>query len=203
MILNGTIYLKKELIINCNPKIIVQDKEGLRSPTEQEQNLVNNILSNFLQPKEVYDEDFWLVFATNEKIFMYNPNKEIYEQYDNLEEINKRFITLEQFLKESYYVGRNLMQPAGTEWVKNGKSTFFTKDIAEYIILFRLGKRLIVRNLETGEYKIVSSTNQAFKKYYLEEKINPEFCDKNGIYQDIIAQIYHKGKKDNQGLERK
>lgn len=203
MILNGTVYLKKELIINCNPEIIVQDKEGLRSPTEQEQNLVNNILSNFLQPKEVYDEDFWLVFATNEKIFMYNPNKEIYEQYDNLEEINKRFITLEQFLKESYYVGRNLMQPAGTERVKNGKSTFFTKDIAEYIILFRLGKRLIVRNLETGEYKIVSSTNQAFKKYYLEEKINPEFCDKYGIYQDIIAQIYHKGKKDNQGLERK
>ena len=127
MILNGTVYLKKELIINCNPEIIVQDKEGLRSPTEQEQNLVNNILSNFLQPKEVYDEDFWLVFATNEKIFMYNPNKEIYEQYDNLEEINKRFITLEQFLKESYYVGRNLMQPAGTERVKMEKVLFLQR----------------------------------------------------------------------------
>ena len=203
MILNGTVYLKKELIISSNPKIIVQDEKGLRTPTEQEQNLVNSILSNFLQPKEIYDEDFYLIFATNEKIYMYNPDKVRYEEYNSLEEINKNFITLEQFLEESYYVGRNLMQPAGTETIKNGKSLFYTKDKAEYIILFRLAKRIIVRNLETGEYKIASGANQAFKKYYLENKVNPEFCNKLEVYQDIIAQIYHKGKKDNQDLERK
>ena len=200
MIMNGTVYLKKEII--RKPYFLVNEDGNNRLPSDFETEILKAILPELFKEEKEIDENFWLAFATASNIIMYNCNTKEYATYSNIEEIDLRFISLEKFLEKSTYVGRTLLIPAGTEVIKNGKNIFYTEDKAQYIILYCLEERLIVRDLNSGKYEIVASTNSEFKKYIVKKEVNPEYADKKEVYQDIVSQIYHNEKEYNQGLER-
>ena len=193
MILNGTVYVKKEVKHTITTQLIIKDSSGN----------IFNPKSSETKEKIDLDENFWLLFATGNKIFMHNHNQGTLEEYQSIEEVNEKFIPLEQFLEQSSYYGRKLILPAGSEFTKNGKTFFYTKDKEKYIILFILNDALIIKSLEEDpEYRLVSRFNPEFSKYVIGNEINPEYFDKRRVYQDIIAQIYHKEKKEDQEMKR-
>ena len=172
MIINGVIYVKKE---------IRQD----------------------IMPNRKTDENFWILYITNGKILMYNKKDNIFEIYNSMEEIEKYFITLEDFMDVCSYLGNNLVLPAGGELMIDGKKAFCLKDKAEYIALYRFGRRVIVKGLgENEEYKMIAINSPEYKKYVVDYKINPEYADKKQVYYAIVSQIYKKAKKDDQELTR-
>ena len=156
-----------------------------------------------LMPNHKPDENFWIFYISNEKILMYNQKDNQLEVYNSLEEIEKYFIKLEDFLDICTYLGNNLILPAGSELNINGKKVFCLKDRAEYIALYHFGRRVIIKGLEEdSEYKMIAINNPEFKKYVIDYKVNPEYSDKKQVYYAIISQIYKKMKKDDQELTR-
>ena len=205
MIINGTIYVKKEMKYRIKPRVFLEDFNGIRIATPEELEFIKLFDSQrFEQKTEIdLDENFWIIFLAGNKIFMHNHNKGTYEEYNNIDEVNERFISLESYIEQSSYLGKQLILPAGSEIIKNGRNVYLTKPRPEYIILYILHDSLIIKELEGNqEYKLISRFNPEFSKYVIDNEINPEYADKNQVYQDIIAQIYHKGKKDNQELQR-
>lgn len=200
LLMNGTIYLKKEIIKKSH--FVVRQEDALRLPNNLETEVLKAFFPELFKNEKEIDENFWLIFATEANIKMYNCNSKEVETYPNAEDVDSNFISLEEFIEKSTYVGRTLLIPAGTEVIKNGKNIFYTEDKAQYIILYCLEERLIVRDLNSGKYEIVASTNPEFKKYTVKKEVNPEYADKKEVYQDIVSQIYHNEKEYNQGLER-
>ena len=205
MIINGTIYVKKEIGYILKPELI-EDENGIRKATKEELELIRFFNPEAFKKERTIDldENFWIIFSTSDKIYMHNHNQSTFEVYNNIDEVKSHFIPLESFLSQSSYLGKKLILPAGSEFTKNGKTVFCTKDKAEYIILFILADALIIKGLdEAGEYRLISRFNPEFSQYIIGNEINPEYSDKKQVYQDIIAQIYQKGKKDNQERKHK
>ena len=201
LLMNGTIYLKKEIIKKSH--FVVRQEDALRLPNNLETEVLKAFFPELFKNEKEIDENFWLIFATEANIKMYNCNSKEVETYPNAEDVDSNFISLEEFIEKSTYVGKNLVIPAGTEVNKNGKSVFYTEDKDKYIILYHLEDRIIIRDLESGEYKIVAKGNPKFQNYSVKKEVNPEYSNKEEVYLDIVRQIYHKGRTDNQNLERK
>lgn len=186
MILNGTVYVKKEVKHTITTQLIIKDSSGK----------IFNPKSSETKEKIDLDENFWLLFATGNKIFMHNHNQGTLEEYQSIEEVNEKFIPLEQFLEQSSCYGKKLILPAGSEFTKNGKTVFYTKDKEKYIILFILNDALIIKSLdEDGEYRLVSRFNPEFSKYIIGDEINPEYSDKNRYIKILSLKFIIKEKK--------
>lgn len=205
MIINGTIYVKKEMEYRIIPRIFVEGFNGIRPAKPEELDLIRLFDPQSVEQKSEIDldENFWIIFLAGNKIFMHNHNQGTYEEYNNMNEVNHRFISLESYIEQSSYFGKQLILPAGSEIIKNGKNIYLTKPKPEYIILYILNDSLIIKELEGNqEYRLISRFNPNFSKYIIGDEINPEYADKKQVYQDIIAQIYHKWKKDSEEMKR-
>ena len=155
------------------------------------------------QGENKIDENFWLFFFNNDKVLMVNHEQGTHEVLDSLNDMEERFITLASFLNQSSYLGKKLILPAGTEFIKNGKLVLSTKPREEYIILYVLDDALIIKELKgKEEYRLISRFNPDFSKYVLADEINPEFNNKRQVYQAIIRQIYKKYRKEEQEKEK-
>lgn len=198
MYLNGSIYVKKEIIISLK----IETADGTRKANEEELRYLKALYPALSSEKKI-DEDFWLFFFNDDKVFMVNHEKGTHEVLDSINDMEQKFITLESFLNQSSYLGKKLILPAGSEFIKNGKLVLSTKPREEYIVLYVLDDALIIKELKgKEEYRLISRFNPEFSKYVLDNEINPEFNNKEQVYQDIVAQIYKKYKKVDQEIEK-
>ena len=205
MWINGTIFIKKEMKYNIKADVLTGDFNNLRPVTPEELEIIKLNNPGLFEEKTAVniDEDFWILFITNHKIFMHNHNLGTFEEYNSLEEVAQRFIPLEYFLQQASYLGKKLVIPAGSEIIKNGKQIFSTKQIPEYIILYLLNDVLIVKELKGNqEYRLISRFNPKFRKYEIDHEIDLEYSNKEQIFQAIVSQIYNKNKKDYQERQR-
>ena len=195
---NGTIYVKKKIVINLE----IKTADGTRKVSEEEKRFLK-ALYPYLFSENKIDENFWLFFFNNDKVLMVNHEQGTHEVLDSLNDMEERFITLASFLNQSSYLGKKLILPAGTEFIKNGKLVLSTKPREEYIILYVLDDALIIKELKgKEEYRLISRFNPDFSKYVLADEINPEFNNKSQVYQAIIRQIYKKYRKEEQEKEK-
>ena len=203
MWINGTVFVKKG--IKYNIKIVTGDINNPRPATPEELAFIKFIHPELLEEKNniKIDENFWILFITNNRIFMYNHNQKIFEEYSSFDEIKEKFITLESFLNYASYLGKKLVIPDGTEIIRNGKKVYCTKPIPEYIILYILEDALIVKELTgNGEYRLISRFNPEFSKYELDHEIDPAYSNKEQVFQDIVSQIYHNNREDKEERQR-
>lgn len=195
---NGTIYVKKKIVINLE----IKTADGTRKVSEEEKRFLKALYPDLFSENKI-DENFWLFFFNNDKVLMVNHEQGTHEVLDSLNDMEERFITLASFLNQSSYLGKKLILPAGTEFIKNGKLVLSTKPREEYIILYVLDDALIIKELKgKEEYRLISRFNPDFSKYVLADKINPEFNNKSQVYQAIIRQIYKKYRKEEQEKEK-
>ena len=195
---NGTIYVKKKIVINLE----IKTADGTRKVSEEEKRFLKALYPDLFSENKI-DENFWLFFFNNDKVLMVNHEQGTHEVLDSLNDMEERFITLASFLNQSSYLGKKLILPAGTEFIKNGKLVLSTKPREEYIILYVLDDALIIKELKgKEEYRLISRFNPDFSKYVLADEINPEFNNKSQVYQAIIRQIYKKYRKEEQENEK-
>lgn len=195
---NGTIYVKKKIVINLE----IKTADGTRKVSEEEKRFLKALYPDLFSENKI-DENFWLFFFNNDKVLMVNHEQGTHEVLDSLNDMEERFITLASFLNQSSYLGKKLILPAGTEFIKNGKLVLSTKPREEYIILYVLDDALIIKKLKgKEEYRLISRFNPDFSKYVLADEINPEFNNKSQVYQAIIRQIYKKYRKEEQEKEK-
>ncbi len=195
---NGTIYVKKKIVINLE----IKTADGTRKVSEEEKRFLKALYPDLFSENKI-DENFWLFFFNNDKVLMVNHEQGTHEVLDSLNDMEERFITLASFLNQSSYLGKKLILPAGTEFIKNGKLVLSTKPREEYIILYVLDDALIIKELKgKEEYRLISRFNPDFSKYVLADEINPEFNNKSQVYQAIIRQIYKKYRKEEQEKEK-
>ena len=195
---NGTIYVKKKIVINLE----IKTADGTRKVSEEEKRFLKALYPDLFSENKI-DENFWLFFFNNDKVLMVNHEQGTHEVLDSLNDMEERFITLASFLNQSSYLGKKLILPAGTEFIKNGKLVLSTKPREEYIILYILDDALIIKELKgKEEYRLISRFNPDFSKYVLADEINPEFNNKSQVYQAIIRQIYKKYRKEEQEKEK-
>ena len=195
---NGTIYVKKKIVINLE----IKTSDGTRKVSEEEKRFLKALYPDLFSENKI-DENFWLFFFNNDKVLMVNHEQGTHEVLDSLNDMEERFITLASFLNQSSYLGKKLILPAGTEFIKNGKLVLSTKPREEYIILYVLDDALIIKELKgKEEYRLISRFNPDFSKYVLADEINPEFNNKSQVYQAIIRQIYKKYRKEEQEKEK-
>ena len=196
---NGTIYVKKKIVINLE----IKTADGTRKVSEEEKRFLKALYPDLFSENKI-DENFWLFFFNNDKVLMVNHEQGTHEVLDSLNDMEERFITLASFLNQSSYLGKKLILPAGTEFIKNGKLVLSTKPREEYIILYVLDDALIIKELKgKEEYRLISRFNPDFSKYVLADEINPEFNNKSQVYQAIIRQIYKKYRKEEQEKEKR
>ena len=195
---NGTIYVKKKIVINLE----IKTADGTRKVSEEEKRFLKALYPDLFSENKI-DENFWLFFFNNDKVLMVNHEQGTHEVLDSLNDMEERFITLASFLNQSSYLGKKLILPAGTEFIKNGKLVLSTKPREEYIILYVLDDALIIKELKgKEEYRLISRFNPDFSKYVLADEINPEFNNKSQVYQAIIRKIYKKYRKEEQEKEK-
>ena len=195
---NGTIYVKKKIVINLE----IKTADGTRKVSEEEKRFLKALYPDLFSENKI-DENFWLFFFNNDKVLMVNHEQGTHEVLDSLNDMEERFTTLASFLNQSSYLGKKLILPAGTEFIKNGKLVLSTKPREEYIILYVLDDALIIKELKgKEEYRLISRFNPDFSKYVLADEINPEFNNKSQVYQAIIRQIYKKYRKEEQEKEK-
>ena len=76
---NGTIYVKKKIVINLE----IKTADGTRKVSEEEKRFLKALYPDLFSENKI-DENFWLFFFNNDKVLMVNHEQGTHEVLDSL-----------------------------------------------------------------------------------------------------------------------
>ncbi len=224
IIYNGEIYLKKgPEIINPRNSIEYQELEDTIADIEFELSKENPDLSKaeYLEPLQAYKSildsqeniinysgtnNFWELYTSDGKHIAMRSNElhPLIKDYNGIEEINKDFIKLTDFLKKSTYVGREFIRtkPIITCDNKHDRSFMKINPILEkekHIVLYAMQDLFLIRVIDDPfikpRYELVNSKYTLDGNYKFIGEVYSEYKDKAKVYREIYEELKENNKK--------
>ncbi len=135
----------------------------------------------FYKEEESLDKNgFYKIFFTGNEVIMMSNEKNV--KYNSLEEVNKTYINLRDFLIKANLVGRYL------EPIKD--------NMPRYAIIYEYKDCLLLHNLNNGMFTTVNAKSSILNDYFLGDNIKEEY-KKEDVYQTIINQELKNGRTKN------
>ncbi len=198
IILNGDLYVKltNEVVYvleeNDKTKAIIKDIMGDVKDNEEELLALASfkfaqIMDKLIEEQLLYKEEesldkngFYKIFYTGNEVIMMSDEENI--KYNSLEEVNKKYINLRDFLIRATLVGRYL------EPIKD--------NLPRYAVIYEYEDCLLLHNLNNGMFTTVNAKSSILNNYFLGDNLIEEY-KKEDVYQTIVNQELKKGKSRN------
>lgn len=185
-ILNGEVYVKTAPSVHIKHKlnvygftvgnaqtsdvVEVTSSEDLKSlpPFVLQELEKYQLITKVVTP--IWDNSgFFRIYTGGLKIYMISTDSKQIKVYDSLEEINKEYMSLDEFMKKALYVGRNYDS-------KTNKTE----------LLYSFDRMHLLR-FPSDEYYILDKENPILKDYSI-GNILPMYYEKSSVQQAIIKQ---------------
>lgn len=224
IIYNGEIYLKRgPEIIDPRNSIEYQELEDTISDIEFEISKENPDLSKaeYLEPLQAYKDildskksitnysgtnNFWELYTNDGKHIAMKSNEPhpLIKDYNSVEEMNKDFIKLTEFLKKSTYVGMEFVRTKPIVTYDNKFDRSFMKinpllEEEKHIVLYAMQDLFLIRVIDDpfikDRYELVNSKYTLDGNYKFIGKVYSEYKDKTKVYKEIYEELRENNKK--------
>lgn len=155
----------------------------------------DNCYNPIINYSYVGTDSFWKGYCDGGK-FVVNSVTDIpkKEEFVYTADLNKRFISIEEFLNKADYIGqigyrtKPLMKPLDNyNFCLDMDSKYMNKN--NYIILFRYYGILLAYNIESRKYEVISSKYTYDNNFEFVGPVYYDMADKNAIVNDIYNQL--------------
>lgn len=128
-------------------------------------------------------------------------NTREYEEYKDIKDINKNYISLVDFLENSEFIGRkfyrtkSIISPSISEAISYMEEDNDELEIIEYIALYKTNDLLLIKRIYKNKDFYLTNYDIVDKRYIQDNnleyygKVYEEYKDKYNLYMDILREI--------------
>ena len=204
--INGDIYFKKQPIFFTNNSITKKLNDVVDNDTsniEQYKKLKNFIIE--INQCFIDNDKLWRAYILEDNsIVLLKDNRFVKEKriYSSIDELEKDYIKLTDFLEKSSFVGRAFRRTKPfIEYNGRPNRNFMKSEMTMYskiVVLYSLNNLFLVKKIDEifgDKYFFVTSKYLQDGNYELYGPIYNEYNDKNAVYSDIYYYINNIRKK--------